>query len=98
MQRVACAAAVTLPHMHRRHVDIGRLEPFFEERFDRAGGPGGQNVNKVNTRVTLLLDLEGGDVFTPEEKQRLRQRLARRMAADGRLRVVSQESRSQERN
>lgn len=66
--------------------------------FSRSGGPGGQNVNKVNTRVTLLFEPESSSVLTPEQVGLIKQRLASRIGADGVLRVVSQQSRSQSAN
>lgn len=74
------------------------LEAWLEARFDRSGGPGGQNVNKVATRVTLLLDFEACPLFQPEERERIREQLHTRLARDGRLRVVSSRHRDQARN
>lgn len=64
-------------------------------RFDRGGGPGGQNVNKVSTRAILLFDFESCVLFDDEQRQRLREKLASRLSADGRLRIVSGEARTQ---
>jgi ribosome-associated protein len=61
----------------------------------RSGGPGGQNVNKVNSRVTLWFDVAGSGSLTEEQKQRIRTRLATRIDKQGVLRVVSQAHRSQ---
>jgi ribosome-associated protein len=61
----------------------------------RSSGPGGQNVNKVNTRVTLLFDVEESPSLTAEQRILLRQRLPGRVSRDGVLRVVSQRHRTQ---
>lgn len=64
-------------------------------RASRSSGPGGQNVNKVETRVTVLFDVEASSVLDLAQKSRLREKLATRINKDGVLRVVSQKHRTQ---
>jgi ribosome-associated protein len=69
-----------------------------EARQVRASGPGGQNVNKVASRVELLVDAAAIEGLDAEARARLLALAGRRRAADGRLRLVAQESRDARRN
>jgi ribosome-associated protein len=64
----------------------------------RSSGPGGQNVNKLNTRVTLIFDLPNCPTLTDPQRQRLRSVLSSRLDKDGRVRISSQRHRSQHAN
>jgi ribosome-associated protein len=64
----------------------------------RSGGPGGQNVNKVSSRVTLRFDLERTTALNAEQRKRVRERLSSRISKEGVLQISSQRTRSQEFN
>jgi ribosome-associated protein len=64
----------------------------------RASGPGGQNVNKVSSKVTVRVDLAAIVGLTAPARARLAQKVASRLDADGLLQVTSQRTRDKERN
>ncbi len=67
-------------------------------RASRSGGPGGQHVNTSSTRVELWWHLDASPSLGGEERSRARARLGSRLTAEGWLRVVAAETRSQARN
>ena len=69
-----------------------------EEAFVHAGGPGGQNVNKVATAVQLRFDTRGSQDFDKAMLARLRRTAGRRMTADGVIVITARRFRTQERN
>jgi ribosome-associated protein len=64
----------------------------------RSGGPGGQNVNKVSTRVTLQFDVSRSTSLNDQQRERIRSKLAGRINKDGILQITSQRTRNQEMN
>jgi ribosome-associated protein len=64
----------------------------------RSSGPGGQNVNKVNTKVTLRFDVAASPSLSDAQRDRILQKLHTRITKDGVLRVTSQRHRTQRAN
>jgi ribosome-associated protein len=76
-----------------RNLSIPEHELWFTTA--RSSGPGGQHVNKVNSRVTLWFNVAESPSLSAFQKRRLRSRLATRINQAGELRVVAQQHRSQ---
>jgi len=64
-------------------------------KTSRSGGKGGQNVNKVSSKVELLFSVENSALFTEEEKAMIGSKLQSRVNRDGLVQVVCDEERSQ---
>ena len=67
-------------------------------KFSRSSGPGGQNVNKVNSRAVLLFDVANCTSFSEVQKERILKHLASRANRDGVISIVSQQHRTQKGN
>lgn len=63
--------------------------------FSRSSGPGGQHVNKTETRVTAVWDLHASEAVSEDERRRIGERLGSRISKEGLLRVSCGRSRSQ---
>jgi len=81
------------------HMNIALLKQSIraaaEPSFSRSGGPGGQNVNKVNTKVTMRLRLCDIVGLTEAEQERVRELLAKRITGEGEIVITADEERSQ---
>jgi ribosome-associated protein len=64
-------------------------------KTSRSGGKGGQNVNKVSSKVELLFNINGSELFTEEQKALLSEKLQNRLNKDGFVQVICDEERSQ---
>lgn len=70
----------------------------FDFSFSRSGGPGGQNVNKVNTKVTIRWDIKGSPTVPDDVSNRFCAKYRRRITKEGHLVMQSQRYRDQGRN
>ena len=77
-------------------IDIGEDE--LEERFIRASGPGGQNVNKLSSAVQLRFDVRRSPSLPDDVRARLERLAGRRLTREGVLVIIAQRHRTQERN
>lgn len=74
------------------------FEPELDFTASRSSGPGGQSVNKVNTKITLRFDIDNSHLLSEEEKEKLKKKLSNKISNDNILIVSAESERSQLRN
>jgi len=79
---------------HSLHIPVAELQ----FKTSRSGGPGGQNVNKLETRVEVLFDVAKSSSISNPIRQRLLDKLTSQLDSSGILHVVAQDTRSQWKN
>jgi ribosome-associated protein len=84
--------------MHLMIGDVAIDESQLQWSYSRSSGPGGQNVNKLSTRVTISLDLRHARGLNADLRSRLLRVLANRLTKDGVLNITCQTHRSQHAN
>jgi ribosome-associated protein len=105
MAILACGGAATADkfsgstvHMIRITDRISIDEQELEERFVRASGPGGQNVNKLSTAVQLRFDARRSPSLPDDMRARLERLAGKRLTREGVIVIIAQRHRTQERN
>lgn len=76
-------------------IDLNKVIKEAKFNTSRSGGKGGQNVNKVETKVELVFDIPGSLTLDDGMKALLLKKLAKKLDADGNIRLVSQTDRTQ---
>lgn len=76
-------------------IDIENITKEIQFKTSRSGGKGGQNVNKVSSKVELIFDIRNSYSLDEPQKEKLLLKLSSKLDTDGLLHVVSQTSRSQ---
>lgn len=79
-------------------IEIGILDKELKFNFSRSSGPGGQNVNKVNTKVELRFSIHSSLILTESQKQKMTIKLSSYINQEGEFILIAQTTRSQVQN
>ncbi|HMG90271.1 MAG TPA: alternative ribosome rescue aminoacyl-tRNA hydrolase ArfB [Chryseolinea sp.] len=79
-------------------LNAAKVNRELEFTASRSEGPGGQNVNKVNSKVTLRLDITNSQIINDDEKKVIKEKLSSFLTKEGVLMLSSQDKRSQLQN
>ena len=75
-----------------------KIESEITFKTSRSSGKGGQNVNKVETKVEAIFNIPDSYILTEEEKETISKKIKSKLDSEGNIRVISQASRSQLKN
>lgn len=78
-----------------KNIDLNKILKEVKFNTSRSGGKGGQNVNKVETKVELVFNIPGSLVIDDEIKETLQKKLYNKLDSDQSLRITSQTERTQ---
>lgn len=93
--RIHTSAATVAVLPEAEEIDIDIREQDLRIDIFRSGGKGGQNVNKVETKIELYFDVLNSNLFKDEEKEKIFVKLKNRIDKNGILRIISQSERTQ---
>lgn len=92
------AETTEIDYAERRNTEAPIPESEIDLRFDRSSGPGGQNVNKVNSKASLKWNVGASSAFSEEEKALIRKYAGNRLKSGDEIHLYSQQERSQLQN